>query len=166
MSFIYLDEEMRQEATKKERDLRRIVERYREWRKLHPEQPEGMVEGLRDWWGFRQWKGQRERERKLLERLDRKMFEEHIPPDIQEAIRQLEGAGMLPAQQPELGIGGWIREAFKDIGFLTIFFVFVLVGSMYLGQRTMFYVLSLILLSIIIVNADKLKRLLVLLRVI
>ena len=105
----------------------------------------------------------------VRERLRKQMEEqaaEHIPPDIREAIRQLKGAGMLPAQQPEFGIGGWIREALKDIGFLTIFFVFVLFGSMYLGQRTMFYILSLILLSIIIVNADKLKRLLELLRVI
>ena len=138
---------------------------------------------------FRQWKEQREREQKLLERLDRKIFKEHItehiPPDIREAIRQLREAGWLPAQLREAGkmpkglhdagiaeqlreVGrimrqrqdvGWIREAFADIGFLIIFFVFVLVGSMYLGQRTMFYILSLLLLSIIIINADKFKRL-------
>ena len=98
----------------------------------------------------------------VRERLRKQIEEEaakHIPPDIREAIRQLREAGWLPAQQPDPGIGGWVREAFADIGFLIIFFVFVLVGSMYLGQRTMFYILSLLLLSIIVVNADKFKRL-------
>ena len=108
----------------------------------------------------REWT--RERLRKQMEERAR----EHIPPDIREAIRQLRDAGMLHAQEPEPGIGGWVREAFKDVGFLIIFFVFVLIGNIYLGQRTLFYILSLILLSIIIVNADKLKRLLELLRVI
>ena len=131
----------------------------------------------------------------VRERLRKQMEEEaakHIPPDIREAIRQLREAGWLPAQLREAGkmpkglhdagiaeqlreAGrimrqrqdvGWIREAFADVGFLIIFFVFVLVGSIYLGQRTMFYILSLLLLSIIIINADKLKRLLELLRVI
>ena len=97
----------------------------------------------------------RERVREQLRKQMDKRAREHIPADIQEAIRQ---------QKP--GAGGWVREAFADVGFLIIFFVFVLIGSMYLGQRTMFYTLSLILLSIIIVNADKLKRLLELLRVI
>jgi len=111
----------------------------------------------------REWIRERVREQ-LRKQLD-KRAREHIPPDIQEAIRQLKEAGMLHAQQRPVA-GGWVREAFADVGFLIIFFVFVLLGSMYLGQRTMFYTLSLILLSIIIVNADKFKRLLELLRVI
>ena len=173
MGFIYLDEEMRQEAAKKEKDLRRVIEKYTEWRKLHPEQPEGKAERFRDWWDFQRWKRQEEKEKRtqeLLERLDRKMFEkqfeeqiaERIPPNIRETIRKLREAGQLPFREPasELGIIGAIKEAFKDVGVLVIFLVFVLVGSIYLGHRTMFYILSIILLSMILVNVDKFRRLL------
>ena len=139
MSFIYLDEEMRQEAAKKERDLRRIVEKYKEWRKLHPESPEGFWDRVRDWWRFRQWKGQKE--------------------EIEVEV------GWEPAQQAQINnVGKWVREFFADIRFLILFLIFVLIASVYLGQRVLFYILSLILLSIIIVNAHKLRRMIELLK--
>ena len=145
-------------------DLERIV---RKRRKEQREREQKLLEKL---------------DRKLFE----KHITKHIPPDIREAIRQLREAGWLPAQLREAGkmpkelhdagiaeqlreVGrimrqqrqgvGWVREAFADVGFLIIFFVFVLIGSIYLGQKTMFYILSLLLLSIIVVNADKIKRL-------
>ena len=139
MAFIYIPEDKPEEW-----DLERIV---RERRKINQD-PQNFG---------REW---------VRERLRKEMEEEaakHIPPDIREAIRQLRDAGWLPAQQPDPGFGGWVREAFKDVGFIIIFLVFVLVGSIYLGQRVMFYILSLILLSIIIVNADKFRRLLAML---
>ena len=102
----------------------------------------------------------RERIREQLRRQMDERVREHIPDDIEEAIRQLRDAGMLPAQQREFG---WVREFFADVGFLFIFLIFVLIGSIYLGQRTMFYILSLLLLSIIIVNAHKFRRLIELL---
>ena len=141
MGFIYLDEEMRKEAEKRGEELRRIVERYKEWRKLHPEIPEGFWERVRDWWRFRQWKGQRE---------------EEIETEV----------GWEPAQQRQgvNVVAGWVREFFADIGFLILFLIFVLVASVYLGQRVLFYILSLILLSIIVVNAHKFRRMIELLK--
>jgi alkylation response protein AidB-like acyl-CoA dehydrogenase len=141
MAFIYIPEDKPEEW-----DLRRIV---REKQKQN--------------FG-REWI--RERVREQLRREMDERVRKYIPDDIEEAIRQLREAGWFPAQQPDPGFGGWVREVFKDIGFLIIFFVLVLLGSIYLGQRTMFYVLSLLLLSIIVVNADKIRRLLELLRVI
>ena len=88
---------------------------------------------------------------------------EYIPDDIEEAIRNLREAGWLPAQQRRHDFG-WVRELFADVGFLIIFLVFVLLAGVYLGQRTLFYILSLILLSIIIVNADKFRRMIELLK--
>ena len=130
----------------------------------------------------------REQMRKQME----EQVREHIPEDIKEAIDQLREAGWLPRQLVEAGrlpeeylykplseqlraVGrvmeeqrqggfGWVREFFSDIGFLVIFLVFVLLAGVYLGQRTLFYILSLILLSIIIVNADKFRRMIELLK--
>lgn len=140
MAFIYIPEDKPEEW-----DLRRIVRERQEPQNYGKE-----------------WI--RERIREQLRREMDERVREYIPDDIQEAIRQLRDAGMLPAQQPEPGIAAWVREAFKDVGFLIIFLVFVLVAGVYLGQRTLFYILSLILLSIIIVNADKFRRMLELLK--
>ena len=142
MSFIYIPEDKPEEW-----DLRRIVREKKEPQNYGKE-----------------WI--RERIRQQLRKQMEERIAEHVPPDIREAIHQLREAGWLPAQQPDPGFGRWIREAFKDIGFLIIFFIFILIGSMYLGQRTMFYILSLLLLSIVVVNADKIRRLLELLRII
>lgn len=101
--------------------------------------------------------------------LDRRSFEEkvaqNIPPDIRQAIRDLREAEMLPGQEPKrpkVGLIDAIREALKDIGFLIMFLVFILLGNVYLGERAMFYVLSLILLSILVLNSHKLRKLLIL----
>ena len=139
MAFIYIPEDKPEEW-----DLRRIVREKKEPQNYGKE-----------------WIRKRIREQ-LRRDMDERV-REYIPDDIQEAIRQLKDVGWLPAQQPEPEFGRWVREVFKDIGFLIIFFLFVLIGSMYLGQRTMFYVLSLLLLSIIIVNAHKFRRLIELL---
>ena len=87
---------------------------------------------------------------------------EHIPPDIREAIRRLREAGQLPLheQAEEPGFVSAIKEGFKDVGVIIIFLVFVLIGSIYLGYRAMYYILTLILISMILVNVDKFKRLL------
>ena len=87
---------------------------------------------------------------------------EHIPPDIREAIRRLREAGQLPLreQAEEPGFISAIREGIRDVGVIILFLIFVLVGSIYLGQRAMFYILTLILISMILVNADKFGRLL------
>ena len=140
MAFIYIPEDKPEEW-----DLRRIV---REKQKQN--------------FG-REWI--RERVREQLRREMDERIREYIPDDIQEAIRQLRDAGWLPAQQRDFenGFGAWVREAFADVGFLILFLLFVLIGSLYLSQRTMFYVLSLILLSIVIVNASKFRRLIELL---
>ena len=89
-------------------------------------------------------------------------FAEHIPPDIREAIRRLREAGQLPLreQAEEPGFASAIKEGFKDVGVLIIFLVFVLVGSIYLGHRAMFYILTIILISMILVNVDKFRRIL------
>ena len=124
-------------------DLRRVVEEYLR------ERQEARQERRYDWF-YQQWR------RRVEERVA-----QHIPPHIRDAIRQLREAGRLPAQVepvPVDGFVGAIREALADIGFLIIFLVFVLIGSIYLGERAMFYILSLILLSILVVNAHKLRR--------
>ena len=122
-------------------DLRRIVRERQE-----PQNKEWIRERIRE---------------QLRKQMKEERIAEHVPPDIREAIRQLRDAGWLPAQQRDFvnGFGAWVREAFADVGFLLLFLLFVLIGSIYLGQRTMFYILSLILLSIIVVNAHKFRRL-------
>ena len=143
MAFIYIPEDKPEEW-----DLRRIVREKQEPQNYGKE-----------------WI--RERIRKQLRREMDERVREYIPDDIQEAIRQLRDAGWLPTQQQrdfENGFGAWVREAFTDVGFLILFLLFVLIGSLYLSQRTMFYILSLILLSVIVVNAPKLRRLIELLK--
>ena len=140
MGFIYLDEEMRKEAEKRGEELRRIVEKYKDWRKLHPERPEEFWDKIKEWWKFRKWEGQRETIK--LE-------------DDWEFTQQRQGANV---------VAGWIREFFADIGFLILFLIFVLIASVFLGQRVLFYILSLILLSIIVVNAHKFRRMIELLK--
>ena len=159
MAFIYLDEEMREEAEKRGEELRRIVEKYKEWRKLHPERPEKFWDRVRDWWEFRQWKGQREEEIEL---------EDGWEPSQRKGQREEEielEDGWEPSQQQGVNVvADWVREFFSDIGFLILFLIFVLIVSIYLGQRVLFYILSLILLSIIVVNAHKFRRMIELLK--
>ena len=171
MSFF--DPQARERYERFERQLEGLLDEYKQWRKVPPEQPEHAFDALRQTWDFLRWRRDEEEQARrsafIEHRLD-EMFREHIaqhiPPDIREAIRQLRAAGYLePAQEP-VQINGIIlalREAFADIGFLIIFLVFVLFGSIYLGERPMFYILSLILLSIIVVNAHKLRRMIELL---
>ena len=130
------------EEYKEKFDLEKVVEDYLR------ERQEAKQERRYDWL-YQRWRRRME-----------EMWAEHIPPHIREAIRQLREAGRLPPQPepvPVNGIAGAIREAFADIGFLIIFLVFVLIGSIYLGERALFYILSLLLLSIIVVNAHKLR---------
>ena len=105
-----------------------------------------LIDVARDWWGDR----------------DAKEYTEEY---LQEDINQLQEDDWKPTHQQGVNvIAGWVREFFADIGFLIIFLMFVLIASVYLGQKTLFYILSLILLSIIVVNAHKFRRMIELLK--
>ena len=62
------------------------------------------------------------------------------------------------------GAARFFREVTEDIGFLVLFLIFVLFGSLFLSEKAMFYLLTLLLLGIVIVNADKIRRALAWLR--
>ena len=73
-------------------------------------------------------------------------------------------------REPEIDIEGvergegfadaarFFREVTEDIGFLVLFLIFVLMGSLFLSEKAMFYLLVLLLLGMIVVNADKIRR--------
>ena len=63
--------------------------------------------------------------------------------------------------EPEQAIHDFIdiaREALSDAKYLFIFLLFVFVGVHVLSERAMFYILLVILFSILIVNADRIQR--------
>ena len=72
------------------------------------------------------------------------------PPEIIiEGVEQGEGFA---------GAVRFFREVTEDIGFLVLFLIFVLMGSLFLSEKAMFYLLVLLLLGMIVVNADKIRR--------
>ena len=57
-------------------------------------------------------------------------------------------------------LGDYIRPFVRDLKFIIIFLVFVVVGSTFLSERAMFYILALIFLGMLVVNAEKVRNLL------
>ena len=56
------------------------------------------------------------------------------------------------------GVARFFREVTEDIGFLVLFLIFVLMGSLFFSEKAMFYLLVLLLLGMIVVNTDKIRR--------
>ena len=56
---------------------------------------------------------------------------------------------------PFEGFVNVMRDVMRDVGTLVAFLVFVVIASAFLSERALFYILCVILLSILVINADR-----------
>ena len=59
---------------------------------------------------------------------------------------------------PFEGFVNVMRNVMKDVGMLVAFLIFVVIASAFLSERALFYILCVILLSILVINADRVTQ--------
>ena len=139
------------------RDINRILHKYGDivdidlLRRLREQQPQvGAVDPHRDLFA-------------VLHKYGDIVGRQQLERIVEERGIEIEPRPIPQVEAPWEPIGRALGEFFADVWFLILFLIFVVFSSIYLGERPTFYILSLILLSILVVNADKLRRMIELL---